>query len=198
MAESAYSSIERKSEGPKYEFPVHRFIAVEKERGAILLLNDSKYGYSYVDGYIGASLLRSPFWPDPLADRGKNSFSFSYGYVDSRDPVDYTREGIRFNTPAYVVKNTGGESGRLLVEGAVLGSFKRAENMSGRILRLYNPSGEKREFSVIFPFEIKNLSETNLLEEKTLGGNARLHKVDSHNFGGTIGPYEIRTIRVES
>lgn len=198
LAESAYSSIERRSEGPKYEFPVHRFIAVEGERGTFLLLNDSKYGYSYADGYIGASLLKSPFWPDPLSDRGKNSFSFSYRYVESRDPIDYTREAIKFNTPVYLVNKTALSAGKLLVEGAVLGSFKRAENLSGRILRLYNPSGETREFYVGFPFDIKNTLETDLLENQTDNENARLHKLDSRNFRGTIGPYEIRTIKVES
>jgi alpha-mannosidase len=39
------------------------------------LLSDSKYGYSVEANVLGISLLRSPIYPDPYADRHEHSLT---------------------------------------------------------------------------------------------------------------------------
>ena len=54
----------------KFEVPAHRF-ALMAERGfGVALLNDGKYGHHALGNELGISLLRSPVFPDLLADEG--------------------------------------------------------------------------------------------------------------------------------
>ena len=41
------------------------------------LLNDGKYGHHALGNELGISLLRSPVYPDPLADEGRQSFTYA-------------------------------------------------------------------------------------------------------------------------
>jgi alpha-mannosidase len=196
IGETAFSTIERTSVGPTYEFPAHRFVAVERNRQAFVLLNDSKYGFSFKDGHLGVSLLRSPFWPDPLSDRGNNSFSFSYGYIQKGDPILYYREGVKFNIRPVLLESKEYRSGNLEAEGIVVASIKQSEDESGKILRIFNPTGERRNFTVYLPFEIRDCVETDLLERSVLKNSIRSDGIHSKKISGEINPNEIKTLRL--
>ena len=196
IGETPFSTIERTSVGPTYEFPAHRFVAVERNRQAFVLLNDSKYGFSFKDGYLGVSLLRSPFWPDPLSDRGSNSFSFSYGYIQEGDPTLYYKEGVKFNTRPVLLESKDYRSGNLEADRIVVSSIKQSEDESGKILRIFNPTGERRNFTVQFPFEIRDCLETDLLERPVLKNSVSLDRIDSKKISGEINPNEIKTLRL--
>ena len=43
----------------------------------VALLNDGKYGHHALGNELGLSLLRSPVYPDPLADEGQQSFTYA-------------------------------------------------------------------------------------------------------------------------
>ena len=40
----------------------------------VSIINESKYGYDAVGNLLRLTLLRSPTWPDPDADRGHHHF----------------------------------------------------------------------------------------------------------------------------
>jgi len=193
IGETAYSTIERTPEEPKYEFPSHRFIAVEKDRESLILLNDSKYGYSYKNGYLGVSLLRAPFFPDPFADRGDHEFSFSYGYVQSNDPLIYTELGVKFNLKPKILKSSEIKSRYLYAKNVAIGALKCSEDGKSKILRIYNPGNSPFTFSISTPFEISKLSETDLLENPLPTSEI---KFQGSKIEGTIKPYEIKTIMI--
>jgi alpha-mannosidase len=69
--------------------------------------------------------------------------------------------------------------------------MKKADDEKGFILRVYEAEGKERSFTVEFYREIKELWETNLLEEntKTLTFYRKSAEL-------TALPYEIKTIRV--
>jgi alpha-mannosidase len=73
----------------------------------------------------------------------------------------------------------------------VLTAMKKADDEKGFILRVYEAEGKERSFTVEFYREIKELWETNLLEEntKTLTFYRKSAEL-------TALPYEIKTIRV--
>lgn len=67
----------------KFEVPAHRWMDLSepaangKPGRGLAILNDSKYGHSCHGSVMGLSLLRSPKWPDPNADRGTHEFTYS-------------------------------------------------------------------------------------------------------------------------
>ncbi|ABN70237.1 glycoside hydrolase, family 38 [Staphylothermus marinus F1] len=69
--EAPYGVIERKdplrSSDPfdkaKYEVPGHSWVDVSNGEFGVSIITDSKYGYSWMNGAIGVSLLRSPLFP---------------------------------------------------------------------------------------------------------------------------------------
>lgn len=67
----------------KFEVPAHRWMDLSepaangKPGRGLAILNDSKYGHSCHASVMGLSLLRSPKWPDPNADRGTHEFTYS-------------------------------------------------------------------------------------------------------------------------
>ncbi|MCL4412046.1 MAG: glycosyl hydrolase-related protein [Candidatus Thermoplasmatota archaeon] len=196
LGETAYSITERKSEGGKYEFPAHRFVAIESEGKTLLLLNDSKYGYSFRDGHLGVSLLRSPFYPDPFADRGKNTFSFSYGLTSSRDPIFYIKMGFKFNVNPVQVRSSNTIKRHLLAENAVIGALKASEEGTFRIVRIYNPTGSNKKFRIELPFEVSNLVETDLLENPLTSPSSEGIKQYGSTIEGDISAYEIKSLRL--
>ncbi len=196
LGETAYSVTERKSDAAKYEFPAHRFVAIESADSTLLLLNDSKYGYSFRDGYLGVSLLRSPFYPDPFADRGKNTFSFSYGLTSNRDPIFYSEMGLKFNVNPVPVRSGGIIERHLLAENVVIGALKHAEEGTSRILRIYNPTSLERPFKLELPVEISSAVEIDLLESPVPNSSTRDISQDGSVIKGKIGPFEIVSMRM--
>jgi alpha-mannosidase len=196
LGETAYSVNERKSEAAKYEFPAHRFVAIESGGSTFLLLNDSKYGYSFRDGYLGVSLLRSPFYPDPFADRGKNTFSFSYGFTLNRDPIFYAKMGIRFNVNPVLVSSSNTIKRHLLAENAVIGALKQSEEGNYRIIRIYNPTRSNKRFKIELPTEISNLVEIDLLENPLPDPSSGHITQHGNVIEGRIGAFEIKSLRM--
>ena len=171
-------------------------MAIESEGKTLLLLNDSKYGYSFRDGHLGVSLLRSPFYPDPFADRGKNIFSFSYGLTSSRDPIFYIKMGFKFNVNPVQVRSSNTIKRHLLAENAVIGALKASEEGTFRIVRIYNPTGSNKKFRIELPFEVSNLVETDLLENPLTSPSSEGIKQYGSTIEGDISAYEIKSLRL--
>ena len=60
-----------------FEAAAHRFVDLSEPGFGLALLNDGKYGHSVRDNVLGLSLVRSPVYPDPLADEGEQSFTYA-------------------------------------------------------------------------------------------------------------------------
>ena len=60
----------------RFEVCAHRWADLSEPGYGVALLNDSKYGYDIAGNVMRLSLLRSPTWPDPVADRGTHHFVY--------------------------------------------------------------------------------------------------------------------------
>ena len=60
-----------------FEWVAHRFVDLSEPGFGLALINDSKYGHSVRDNVLGLSLVRSPVYPDPLADEGEQRFTYA-------------------------------------------------------------------------------------------------------------------------
>ncbi len=83
VAECAFGVIERPThantswEAAMFEWVAHRFVEIAEPGFGLALLNDGKYGHSVRDNVLGLSLVRSPVYPDPLADEGEQRFTYA-------------------------------------------------------------------------------------------------------------------------
>ena len=64
-------------QSPASRSPAHRFADLSEQGYGVALLNDGKYGHHALGNELGLSLLRSPVYPDPLADEGRQSFTYA-------------------------------------------------------------------------------------------------------------------------
>ena len=180
----------------RFEVCAHRFADLSEPGYGVALLNDGKYGYSARDNVLGVSLLRSPLYPDPLADEGEHHFTFSlFPHPGGWTGAGVAREAFALNSPLVAVEGDGvPEFGLVAARGVelALGSLKRAEDGRGVILRLYEPHGARGEAILRFGFETARVQRANLLEEpegevEVRGGEVRLE----------VRPFEVITLRVD-
>jgi alpha-mannosidase len=180
----------------RFEVGAHRFADVSEPGYGVALLNDGKYGYSARDNVLGLSLLRSPLYPDPLADEGEHRFTYSlFPHPGDWTEAGVTREAFSLNSPLIAGVGAGpSEYGLVVVEGAelALGSLKRAEDGRGVILRLYEPHGARGSSTLRFSFHLRGAERVDLLEEQE--GTV---EVRGDEILLDVRPFEVLTLRVE-
>jgi len=206
--EIPFASIERTTrsetlwEKARFEVPALRWADLSDGQYGISLLNDSKYGYDIHGNVIKLSLLRSPTWPDPTADRGKHTFVYSLythpGGVTGGDTVKRARE---LNIPLQV-SITDKHNGTLPKEGfgffdvksksVILDTVKKAEDDSGIILRLYESGGMESKAELVLFREPERIYETDLMEN---GADEYIEKGKSLSL--TFKKFEIKTLKLE-
>jgi alpha-mannosidase len=187
----------------RFEVSAHRFADLSEPDYGVALINDGKYGHSARDNVLGLSLLRSPMYPDPLADEGNHGFTYSL----FPHPGDWTEAGVieeafALNSPLFAASGSRSgtasdtlpvESGLLDADGiaVALGSLKMSEDGRALVLRLYEPRGARGECALRFAHDVERVERANLLEEaegevEVRDGAVRLE----------LRPFEVVTLRV--
>jgi alpha-mannosidase len=199
--ETMYGAVKRPThrntswDASRFEVGAHRYCDLSEPGYGVALLNDGKYGYNAKRNVLGISLLRSPLYPDPLADEGEHRFT----YALFPHPGDWTEAGVpgeafSLNSPLVVTANGGARPEYGFVEGVglALGSLKRAEDGSGVILRLYEPHGARGPVTLRFPSGVERAERVNLLEEPEGEVEVRGDEVLLE-----VRPFEVLSLRVE-
>jgi alpha-mannosidase len=205
--EVPYGTVERPTtrnnswEAAQFEVPALRWADLGDGSNGFSLINESKYGYDAKGNVLRLSLLRSPTWPDPEADRGRHRFSYSlYPHAGDWKHALTVRRGYEFNYPlraAQVDAHEGTLPPRhafVAVSGdhVVLTALKKAEDSDALLLRFYEWAGQSGDVRISLPEGAKGAALTNLMEKAagTLalsGGNVT---VPTH-------PFEIVSVLVE-
>jgi alpha-mannosidase len=185
----------------RFEVPAQRWAALADADFGVALLNDCKYGYDIRGNVMRLSLLRGPGWPDPEADVGRHRFSYAVlpfgGIGDLREVVSAAEA---FNLPFRVVAARSPQSstkalppaGQVLgLEGAMLGSVKRADDGSGDlVVRLYEHAGSYSR-ATLSGLPVARASRVDLLER---------HVEDVVEARGEVcldlRPFELVTLRL--
>jgi alpha-mannosidase len=147
--ETAFGVVERPTEratsweAAQFEVPGHRFADLSEPGFGVALLNDGRYGHHALGSELGLSLLRSPIWPDPLADEGEQEIV--YALLPHAGDGSVLAEAEDLNRPLLVHPVSAGAPTLrpLRVEGqpAGLGALKPLEDGDGLALRVYDPFG---------------------------------------------------------
>jgi alpha-mannosidase len=205
--EIPYGSIQRPTtrnnswEQAQFEVPALRWADLGDGQHGLSLLNESKYGYDDKDNVLRLSLLRSPTWPDPEADRGRHRFSYAlYPHGGDWKQALTVRRGYEYNYKLQAMQveaHTGSlppEHAYITVkpENVVLTALKKAEDSNGLIFRAYEWAGKSGDVRIHVPKGATGATLTNLME-KPEGAALR---IDNDTVTAPIHPYEILTVQV--
>ena len=186
----------------KFEVCGHKWADLSENGYGVSLLNDCKYGYSTEDNVMSISLLKAANFPNPHADRGINTFTYSLYPHAGAFGADTVREGYYLNLPLLTYKADGNGSTSALPgefclvssdnDEFVVETIKKAEDQNGMIVRGYESLDGKCKVKLTFGFRVKkawlcDLMENNL-SEIAVENNKEI-TLDADNF-------EIVTLRV--
>ncbi len=175
----------------KFEVPGHRFADLAEPGFGVALLNDGKYGHSVRGNVLGLSLLRSPIYPDPVADEGEQSFTYALmPHGGDWFAAGVLREAEDLNQPLLATTAHGLDVGevtpvKLTGHGVALAGLKPAEDTDTIVLRVYEPVGGRGGLDVTVGGGWKVAGDINLLEEEV---------ERTGDFG--IRPFEVRSLRL--
>lgn len=189
-------------ESAQFEVPAMRWADLGDAQHGLTLINESKYGYDAKDNVLRLTLLRSPTWPDPDADRGHQHFAFwLYPHEGDWKTALSMRRGYETNYPltAMQLSNHGGEWPaehsfvNVTPENVTLTALKKSEDGNALLLRVYEWAGKSATVTATIPAGAKSVSVADMMENP-ISGDASL---SSDKLTFAIKPYEIQTIRIE-
>ncbi len=179
--EIPYGTIQRSTrmldswEKAKVEVPAQRWADLSGNDYGVSLLNKSKYGYDVKGNVLRLSLLRSPKWPDPTADRGKHTIEYALSPHSGRfDKSVMTARGYEYNNPL-IAMTTDHHRGKLpgrysflqiQPPNLVCTTYKKAEGDGNAwIIQWYETGKEETEATVTLPQTPQRVVLSNFLEE---------------------------------
>jgi len=161
-------------EKAKVEVAAERWADLSQDDYGVSLLNRSKYGYDIKGSTMRLSLLRSPNWPDPTADRGKHVIEYAIVPHSGRlDPVRATREGEGYNNPLIALRTTSHRGNlpaaksfiTLEPQSLVLSSIKKSEDGASWVVQFYDVGGSDAVGTLTLPATVKKAAYSNLMED---------------------------------
>lgn len=178
IGECAFGVVERPThtntswQQAAFEFPGHRFVDLAENGFGVAVLNDAKYGYSARGNVLGLSLLRSPVYPDPLADEGYQAFTYAImPHEGSWDQAGVREEAEALNQPLLTLAVSGkAVAEKRLIETmgipAALSALKPCEDRNDAlVLRVYEPAGRRGAFAFMPPDDFAVSGPLTLMEE---------------------------------
>jgi alpha-mannosidase len=187
-------------ERAKHEVPGQRWADVSQDDYGVSILNDSKYGWDYHGNVLRLSLLRSPIWPDSLADRGRQVSHYAiyphrYGWEEA-GTLDRATE---YNVPMLAAwePEHRGELGRDMSlarsnrANVRVEWLKRAEDSDRLVIRLVEWHGEQTEAEIDVGCRIRTAHTANLLEDES-------EELDHgrNSVRVAMRPYQIQTLLI--
>lgn len=183
-------------ERAQFEVCMHQYVDLSREDCGLALLNDCKYGVSVYENRIDLNLLRSPVYPDPLADRGQHQFTYSlFPHSGDFREAGVQLEAAALNRPPCVIPGTPEcEPAANLeqLEGfVVIESVKRAENENALVLRLVERHGRPARCQLHLQQNFVKAMEADMCEWNLL----REFKIAENNtLTLELTPFEIKTV----
>lgn len=206
--EIPYGTIQRPTtrnnswEKAKFEVPAMRWADLGNTSNGFSLINESKYGYDAKGNVLRLSLLRSPTWPDPEADRGHHHFTYAlYPHAGTWQQALTVRHGYEYNyklTAQQVLAHSGSLPAThsyvsVDSDGVVLTAVKKSEDGNALVFRLYDWSGKDSSVALSLPPGATTVTLTNLMEQP----DGKPLELRSGQVTAPVHPYEIVTIRAD-
>ncbi len=208
-AEIPYAAIER--EQSDNEMPMGKWVEISDANYGVAILNNGRNGYDAKDNVIRLSVIRGPWGPDPRADEGRHTFSYSiYPHRGGWREGKVVFQALAFNSPLISLQEPAhtspqeqwaGKAGGLPSaysflktdsDHVVLYALKQMEGFydTDAIVRFYETDGREGDVTLHFPRSLR-VTETNILEDANLGLIGEGQTIHFH-----VKPWEIKTLRL--
>jgi alpha-mannosidase len=209
--EIPYGAIERPTtrdnsfEQAKFEVPAMRWADLGDGQHGFSLINNSKYGYDARGNVLRLTLLRSPVWPDPEADRGHQHFTYAlYPHAGDWKKAMTVRHGYEYNYGLKAMQvpvhpGTGAlEHSFVQVKGdnVVLTAMKKNEDGQNLILRFYEWAGESGTVTLTLPKGSTGGALADMMEHDIEAGHALKHNEAGDSISVPVTPYSIETVNI--
>jgi alpha-mannosidase len=182
-----------RADAAQFEVPGHRFADLSEHGFGVALLSAATYGWSTLGGEMRMTLLRSPRWPDPDADRGAHELAFAvFPHAGGWQEAGVTAEALRFNAPLLLGEGEAGAAGSrswFACDELMVDTIKPSEDGDGVIVRLYEPHGARGTARLRVGVPFGDAWFANLLEDRI--GAA---EVDGDEIVIPFRPFEIVTV----
>ncbi len=138
----------------QFEVCAHKYADLSEGAYGVSLMSDCKYGYDIHDHVMQISLLKTPTWPNEVADIGESRFTYSLcPHKGTLAESNIPSLAYELNNPMFAVKATGINS--ILPE-----EFSMVDTASDHLLCEVIKEAEDSEATVIRLYESKNIKST--------------------------------------
>lgn len=180
----------------RFEVCNHKWSDLSENGFGVSVLNDCKYGISINESSMALTLIKSGTHPDPRGDEGIHIFTYSLlPHNCGFNAVSVVRPAYELNLPVTVYKSAACECGSLVTvdkSNVIIEAVKQSEEGSDIIIRLYEAEKTGTSVNLKFGFDVKEVFETNLLEEEI--GNI---VVNDNTVDIDMRAFEIKTLRLK-
>ena len=178
----------------KFEVVGHKYADLSDHDHGVALMNDCKYGYMVHDNILDLNLLRSPSNPDPDADEGSHTFTYSILPHDN-DLIhsDVISESSCLNQEPILFEGVSTDIDipiKLTGDGLELSVLKKAEKEDQLIIRVIETHGRSSSGSLYLDGTI---TECDLMEWNNIDTPLEI----DGKYEITLSPFEIRTYKVD-
>lgn len=181
----------------RFEVCAQKWVDLSEGDYGVSLLNDCKYGHDVRENVLRITLLRGTTLPDPQADLGEHTFTYSL--LPHAGPLSEATIAAAYalNDPLLVARGSGGKEGAPLAlistdrPNVIVETVKRAEDGNGIIVRLYESLRRRGAVNLNTSFDLAAAWQTNLLEE-----NQEALPTDGRKIALFVKPYQIVTLRL--
>lgn len=179
----------------RFESVGHQWADLSERGYGVSLLNDCKYGYDIKDNVLRLTLLKSAIHPDPNADIGDHSFTYSlFPHTGDWYAGGTVQEAWALNNPLTVTAEAAVEQPASLftlsAPNVMVDAVKKTEDGEGLLLRVHEFAGVRTSVRLGSDYGITSLQECDLME-RPLGNAAQSVPVFE------LKPYEIKTFLVQ-
>jgi alpha-mannosidase len=206
-SEIQFGAIERPThrntswEEQKFEIAAQSWVDLSEAGYGVSLMNRERYGHDVHGNRLRLTLLRSADYPDPEADRGSHTFTYSLlphqgDWTEAQAPW----RAAELNDPMRTAPGQGASEDAdprrsfLAFDGlpVVVSALKPASDGNGWILRIYEPHGGRGMTRITVPETIGSVVPCSHVET-VRGAALPLHDA---TVAVAMEPFEIRTFRL--
>ncbi|MHB0999605.1 MAG: alpha-mannosidase [Armatimonadota bacterium] len=180
----------------RFEVAAQKWVDISQADYGVSLMNDCKYGHDVHDNVLRLTVLRAPTDPDPYADRGEHTLTYSLmPHQGDWRAAETVRRAYELNVPMLAWKSDAEVSAKSFitadVPNVVIETVKKAEKEDALIIRMYECSGMDAKFDMQVNLPFSKVSECDLMERD----------IQPIDFDGkviplTMKPFEIKTIKL--
>ena len=184
----------------KFEVCAHKYCDLSEYDYGVALLNDCKYGHDVHDGIMRLTLLKSATYPNPIADQGEHTFTYSLvphhgdyraaGIVQMAYNLNLPMTAVQMSRQRGVLPDTFSLVS-VSAENVILETVKKAEDSDDMILRMYEAYNKRTQTKVTLPQSVKHVFRCDLMENEI-----EELPVSYGTVAFEVKPFEIITLKV--